>query len=442
MFVPEVPRMFAESDRGHFGDCRETTRTKGESPTMITSRRVRYGGVLVVCLLAVLLAYGAAAAVELTVWSFRGQEIPEDVLRAFEAANPGVTVEQQFPAGDMRGEGFIVASAAGVPPDLIHLNEDFLPMYVANDLVAPITKYIDQGLFGSTDVYFPGVVDPYEGEIYFVPHRQSANTLLYNRTLFSEGGFDADNPPGTWDEFNAVARRMTVVSGDTLTKVGAAFRTSSGTLTSWFQPMLWQAGGDLFEDGRININTDAGREALEFFTQAVTEGYGVEGDAMFREGNAAMLWQGWSALVRQYRDSRGMDFVDIGPVLQHKDRAGYGSLAGWVVPKGPNVELAAELLAFSLKKENVVKFLQATYFLPVRSDIGLDYFGPKDQVWAQKFVPQQAYMRFDILHPAIRDLQPLLARALRPAVSGGVPPSNALADAERQANALLAEKGY
>lgn len=406
------------------------------------SRQARLSGVLVLCMLSVFLMYGVAAAVELTVWSYRGQEIPEDVLRAFEAANPGVTVDQQFPAGDLRGENFFVASAAGVPPDLIHLNEDFLPMYVTNDLVVPITKYIDQGLFGSMDVYFPGVVDPYEGEIYFVPHRQSANSLLYNRTLFTESGFDAENPPSTWDEFNEVARRMTSVSGDTITRVGAAFRTSSGTLTSWFQPMLWQAGGDLFKDGRVNINTDAGREALEFYAQAVTEGYAVEGDAMFREGNAAMLWQGWSALVRTYRDVRGMDFVDVGPVLEHKERVGYGSLAGWVVPKGPNADIAAKLLAFSLQKENVVKFLEATYFLPVRSDISLDYFAPADQAWAQKFVPEQPFIRFDILHPAIRELQPLLARTLRPAITGEVPPSNALADAERQANALLVDQGY
>lgn len=396
---------------------------------------------LVLLVLALMLTSIPSSAVELTIWSFQGQHFPDEVLRAFEEAHPGVTVVQQFPAGDFRGERFLVSSVAGVPPDLIHLNLDFLPMYVLNDLIEPLTPYIEAGKFGPMDVYFPGTVTPYEGEIYFIPHRQSVNTMLYNRLLFEHSGLDPDNPPVTWDDFRSVARRLTVSDGGQVTQVGAGLRTSTSTLTSWFQPMLWQAGGELLTDGRVTINNEAGRDALSFYVEAIREGYGVEGDSLFRQGKAGMLWQGWSVYINNRRHEI-IDFVDVGPVLEHRQRVGYGSLAGWVVPKGPNTELAIELLAFTLQPENVEAFLALSGFLPVRRDIGLEYFGPEDQHWVIKFIPQQPYIRFDILHPEIRTLQPMLAQHLIKAVRESLPVDQVLAEAERLANVHIVESGW
>ena len=112
------------------------------------------------------------------------------------------------------------------------------------------------------------------------------------------------------------------------------------------------------------------------------------------------------------------------------------------MPRGPNAELAIKLLAFTLQPEHVTAFLAATAFLPVRRDIALDYFGREHVEWAQKFVAQQPYVRFDILHPEARALQGIIAQTLMTAVTGNVPVETALEEAERLANAHLAERRY
>ncbi len=400
---------------------------------------------------------GTTWAVELEVWSYSNQKIPDSVIKAYEASHPGVKINQRQPSGEFRLDGFLVAAAAGVPPALLHLNADFLPMYVKNDLVQPLKPWIDKGVFGNIDAYFPGVLDgvKYNGTYYFLPHRMSLNTLLYNRRMFEESGLNGDRPPGTWDDFKTIAKRLTIRDGGKTTRYGAALMVSTSTLTSWFQPTLWQAGGDILETrmmgnipistseaSRVAFNTDAGREALSFYANMVTEGVAVQGSANpFRDGQAAMLWQWYSTYVKQWREE-GRDWVDVGPILSYRQKVGYGSLAGWVVPKGPQAEQAVDFLAFTLRPENVRQFLAETAFMPVRKDIGIDYFAPEHRGWAQKFINEVPFVRFDILHPEIRALQPMITVVLRRAVLGEISVGTALEEAERQANVYLKSAGY
>ncbi len=399
-------------------------------------------GLLIFCVFVVgwVLTCASAFAVELTVWSFSNQPLPDAALRAFEKANPGVTVTQRFPSGDMRGEGFLVASAAGIPPDLIHLNEDYLPMYVSNHLVVPITREINMGLFGPIDRYFPGTVRAYEGENYFVPHRISVNLPLYNRDLFNESGLDPDAPPITWDGFLQAARRLTRKDGGTTTQYGIVTPSARpDSLNNWYLPALWQAGGEFLQGNKVTVNTDAGRAALRFYAEPVSEGYSRFGAlTLFRTGKAAILLPGTSVNVRTYN----LAFVDVGRALQNKNRVAQGSLAGWVVANGKNTELAKKLLAFTLNPDYVKEFLKFTGFLPVRRDIGVGYFDPDDQQWAQKFVEEVQYTRFDVLHPEMRALMPVVAEFLNKAIDGNLAVNSAMEEAERQANLYLTQAGY
>ncbi len=421
-----------------------------------------YSGIGVLVVLAFIAYFSVFAiptyALELEVWSYTTQAIPKSVIDAYESLHPDVKVNQRQPSGDFRGEGYLVASAAGVQPALTHLNADFLPLYVASDLVQPLTQWINKGTFGDINVYFPGVLDgiKYKGNIYFVPHRMSVNTLLYNRQQFEESGLGGDKPPVTWDDFKVFAKKLTKYGdGNKVIRYGAALNVSTTTLTSWFQPTLWQAGGDVMqtkmldnipvsisEASRVGFNTEAGQQALRWYVEQVQEGYATQGSPTpFQNGLASMFWQNQSQVVKQYHDT-GLDWVDVGPVLSSKQKVGYGSLAGWVVSKGPHVVEAIEFLAFTLRTENVRQFLAATAFLPVRKDINLTYFQPQDREWAQKFINEAPYIRFDILHPEIRALHQMITVNLRQAVLGQLTISAALEQAESQANVYLKEKGY
>ncbi|HHW09748.1 MAG TPA: extracellular solute-binding protein [Firmicutes bacterium] len=407
-------------------------------------------------LMTIVLLCSPVLAVELEVWSYTNQKIPQSVIEAFERTHPGVKINQRQPSGDFRTEGLLVAMAAGVPPALTHLNLDFLPMYVENNIVESLTPYVEKGLFGNLDVYFPGVLESvkYKGELYFLPHRMSVNTTLYNRQVFEESGIGGDRPPETWDDFIAIAKKLTILGpNNQVERYGASLQVSTTTTTSWFQPVLFQAGGqwlesrrgdipiEISEAGKVAFNSDEGRAALNFYAEQLQSRIATEGTNPFRDQKAAMLWQWYSTFVKTWREE-GRSWVDVGPILRHKEKVGYGSLAGWVVPKGPHVDLAMELLAFTLRPENVRQFLIETAFLPVRKDIGIDYFGEQHKDWAVKFINEVPYVRFDILHPEIRALQPLVTKSLIKGARGEMPVGAALAEAEQLANAHLKEAGY
>ena len=378
-----------------------------------------------------------AAAMELTVWSYATQKIPDSAIREFEATHPGVTVTQLQPAGAFTTDGFLAASAAGIPPDLIHLNEPFLAMYVANNLIVPLTKYIESGLIGELDVYFPGVVKTYQGAIWFIPHRISANTNFYNTQLIDEAGLDSRALPTTWAEFRETARKLTM--GE---RIGALLSVRPNDIFPWFAPTLWQAGGDIFgPDGRLSIDTPEGLEALEFYVNAFQEGWAEPawgtGQRSRLVSNEAVIFTHGNPVHMNEWIAEGIDWIQPGPLLQHRERAGFGSIAGWVITNGPNQDLAAELLAVSLRREHVVQFLAETNLFPVRRDIGIDYFAPENREWAQKFLNEVPYVRDQPMYADIAQLRAVIAGALRPALDGEMAPSAALQEAQRLGNASL-----
>ncbi len=411
-------------------------------------KRIMYNVfVFVIC---ICLSSISAYALTLEVWSYTTQAIPQSVIDAYMSLRTGIDIKQRQPSGDFRGEGYLVASVAGTQPALMHMNADFLIMYIANNLINPLTTWIDKGVFGDLSVYIPEVLDSvkYNDEIYCIPHRMSVNTLLYNRQQFDETGLNGDKPPTTWDEFKMYAKKLVKYDNNNkIVRYGAALSVNTSTITSWFLPTLWQADGDLLsttanKSTKVMLNSDAGRQALNWYVEQVQEGYATQGSPTpFTNGNASMFWQNQSQVFKSYRDA-GSDWVDVGPILSYKKRVGYGSLAGWVVSKGPHMEEAVDFLAFTLRKENVKQFLAATALIPVRKDIGREYFQTKDMEWGQKFINELPYVRFDIMHPDISTLQQDIAQVLRRAVLGQWTVNAALEQAEIQANAYLKEKGY
>jgi multiple sugar transport system substrate-binding protein len=376
----------------------------------------------------------------LAVWSYTTQAIPQRAIDAFAQANPKVTIEQGQPAGDFRGEGFVVASAGGTPPDLMHLNLDFMPMYIERGLLAPVTAAAKRGVFGDLNAYLPGILDNgvYKGERYFLPHRQSVNTSVYNPELLSRGGVSA--PPVTWAQVKEAAVRLTRRGTEGGDQLGVGVDAVASTLNSWFNPLLWQAGGELFTtDGtKVTLDQAPAREALEFVVDLfVTQRVAAVGKPPFQEGKVAFFNQYAQSDVRTARTAA--PWITPGPVWEGKKRVGFGSLAGWVLGTGKQVEAATQFLAFTLRPTYVREFLAATAFLPVRKDIAADYFEPQDRQWVQKFIDEAKYMHYDILHPKVREVMPVAAAELLKAVRGETSALTALQEAARVSNALLAQ---
>lgn len=130
----------------------------------------------------------------------------EGVVAAFEAANPGVTVDM-FVSKDAAYE-LRDRILGGNSPDFVYLPSDE-ESGVTEALIKDkaMTSISDIGQVASS-LMLSGAVDntlckPYDdGETYLAPLFFEVKGLIYNKTLFGENGWSL---PGTWDEFVALA---------------------------------------------------------------------------------------------------------------------------------------------------------------------------------------------------------------------------------------------
>ena len=178
-----------------------------------------------------------------------GADMWSEVVAAFEASHPGVTVELTI---DKKLEDVISpAMKAGDYPDVVHLatgREAALTETLTKEkALLPLTDVLDMTVPGESvtvrDKIVPGFLDtlatnPYgDGVTYYAPMFYSPCGLFYNAGLFKEKGWKV---PTTWEEMWAL--------GDTAKEEGIALFTypTTGYFDAFTYATLSSAGGPDF----------------------------------------------------------------------------------------------------------------------------------------------------------------------------------------------------
>lgn len=171
-----------------------------------------------------------------------GSEYWDEIIKRFEAAYPGVTVNMQI--SPKIGDIIRPQIVAGNVPDFISMND--------NDSTGLISSMVkEHALMDLSDVFEEGGIDddtplkdqvidglldsakcsPYgDGKIYIAPFDASPMGLVYNKTLFEENGWET---PVTWDDFFEL--------GDKAKEKGIALFTYQGIYPGYLESMLWPA---------------------------------------------------------------------------------------------------------------------------------------------------------------------------------------------------------
>ena len=203
----------------------------------------------------------------LTHWSPETVALLETAAGKYAESNPDVTVPvRAVPFGDLlttlrsQGSGADGATIAGIY-DL------WLPELVRDKLVAPAPEAVAAEVKGAWPA---GVVSAASvGEtLYGIPNEIDLYALNYNKALFKEAGIDA--PPTTWDEFKAVAEKLTDKD---------AGRQGFGMINSWaagvvhpFASLLVSNGGDLVVDGKPALDSAQAGETFQLYEDLIKSG--------------------------------------------------------------------------------------------------------------------------------------------------------------------------
>ncbi len=134
------------------------------------------------------------------------------IVQAFQAENPGITVEvTTAPFSDY----FTLLQAdvvSGAAPDVFELNFENFVTYAANDTLLDISSYL------SGDApYYPRALEAfqYDGVQLALPETFSTVLMFYNADLFDAAGVEYPAADWTWDDALVAAEAITALGDDT-----------------------------------------------------------------------------------------------------------------------------------------------------------------------------------------------------------------------------------
>lgn len=187
-------------------------------------------------------------------------ELENELIAAFMAQNPNITVVRTTQSSAKQIELVQTAFAANQGPDMFNLPIENQYAYISNYRVAPVdyqaAGYTDKE--DLLDTYVDGVLDTVtvNGEVYGLPLELTNWAIYVNKKIFRDVGLNPETDyPKTWEEMAEVSEKLVIRDGDILIRRGFDFRYPY--YLTFFVPMVEQLGGELISsDGKQAIVGD------------------------------------------------------------------------------------------------------------------------------------------------------------------------------------------
>lgn len=194
----------------------------------------------------------------------RGLDLWKLWKQTIEQQNPDIEVEFITPIPGISTEKLLTMVATGDAPDVV---QGSTLEYAARGLLIDLTPYIEKDKILEQRPYFQKAIEAvkYTGKFYSMPGGLSTYVFWVNLDDLQKTGQEyPQDGVLTYDEFDAIAQKMTVLGSDGK-PVHWAYATDS-----WFSrmpPLIWARGGSLFEyDDKTGFATKS-----TFNTQPVTD---------------------------------------------------------------------------------------------------------------------------------------------------------------------------
>ena len=383
---------------------------------------------------------GTASASTITVWyagTFQGHMdlVNKTIVPAFEKANPGVDVRVEFvPWGDLSTK-LNASFAAGNAPDVFMHGAAATAGFAANGRIVPLDSYltqIDAKDFGKTLNQ-----GQYLGKKYMVPVFGAGRLLVYRKDLFQQVGLDPNKPPTTWNTMLAAARKLTTRdSSGRIQRAGLLMDSAGTNLQQVYASLLWQAGGDFFDDANKVVKFDGvqGIQALKFMQQLFDPQTGVsplgEPDSPVSPlvtGRAAMLFavpDDLSTIKVNNPDVYAK--LAVAPALKNKDQATLYSFSGFFLnADSKNKADAWNYIKFATSAKNLEDFNAAAGNIPPLQSLANAEFVKSNPI-LQSYIQNMQYAVGNPNVPNWTKMRDILSVQLERAVYGKVSAAEAL----------------
>ena len=352
----------------HTINLRRTTRSMGmvSAAAVVTLALAACGGTDTESSTSDTTEAGATAdGITLEVWDYLGQGVShtamESAVEAFEAANPGITVNRTSFAYSDLATAIVQGGVGGSVPDVAIVDVVDTQNFASLGLLQDVTDAVGE----RSGEYFDGPWQStqVDGKTYGLPLNSNNLALYYNKDVFEAAGAEV---PTTWDELRTTGLELSSAENTGIAMSGV--KNEQGTFQ--FLPFLWQTGGDL-----DTFATD-GATALQYLKDLIDDGsmsssvanYSQE-DArtQFVNGKSAMMINGpWE--LQNLKDA-GINY-GVAPLPAGVEAAtGLGGENVVTFAEGAQPEAAIAFLEFLAGSEGAKIYCDESGQLSARVDL-------------------------------------------------------------------------
>ncbi|KPQ11755.1 MAG: sn-glycerol 3-phosphate transport system substrate-binding protein [Saliniramus fredricksonii] len=383
--------------------------------------------------------------------------IIEGMTSAYMEENPGVTINAIYTGSyaDTTTRA-ITAARGGNPPQLaILLSVDMFAL-IDEDIILPWDDFVTEE---EQENWIGGFYDSFMrnsqtgGQTWGIPFQRSTPVMYYNKEAFAAAGLDPETPPATWDEMVEMGRELTL-------------RDDSGNVTQWGVRIpssgfpSWLFTGLVASNGQDGLANDAGTEvyfdtpevigALEYLVSLADEheimapgilDWGATPRA-FMDGESAIAWTTTGNLTN-IRSNAPFDFgVAMLPAnVRRGAPTGGGNFYLFEGSSDEQLQAAVDFVKWATAPEQAASW-----------SIDTGYVAPRPDTWetdAMRAYAEEvpgALVARDQLEFAVPELSTfegpritqIINDAIAAAIVGDMTPADAMADAQSQADAILA----
>jgi len=347
---------------------------------------------------ALLVAGPAAADTKLSlvevITSPERTETLKQIVKTFEDANPGVTVEITSLPWGQAFEKFATMVSAGDTPDVVEMPDRWQALYANNGMLENLEPYLAKWEHTKELNDRTLQMARYVGNTaYALPYGFYLRAMFINRTLFKAAGIT--DAPKTMDDFTADAKKISAMPG----KYGYCLRGGPGGLNGWVMFGAGMNGDNTFfkPDGTSTFADPGWVKGVSWLTDLYKNSYAPK-DAVnwgfneivagFYSGTCAMLDQDPDALIAVAERMKPEDYDIVpfpkGPGGKAFPTIGYGSWSMFSNSKAK--DLAWKLIATLDGPEGDVIWNKKIGALPIYKAAESDpfYANPKFKGWFEE----------------------------------------------------------
>jgi len=368
----------------------------------------------------------------------------------FNAANPDIELHFETVDGTTWQQTLLVAVAAGAGPDISYMSANLMPEQINRGLTLALDPYLERWTdFGDIlpDVF--AVVKDGQGRIHGMPFAMWSIFDLYNMNALQESGVA---PPDDWDSLIAAARKMTIVNPDsTVARYGYAVGQNSLMAIYNLHLAMEQLGRGMLYMGetKVDLNNERGIRAANYLRELWMTGMpdgatGAQAIGNSISGKTAISGYGtYTIMDVNMEDSAPLEPMRVVGPVKGQDGVRFNCGVLYILPTSKNQDLAWRVLADFMTREVNSQFIKhQVSYLPVRRSMLGQIRNLVTHPLAQKmanimYSPMNTY---GVVHEYWADIRYQGGDQILPALMGKTGINTALEEAERQMNAILAEK--